>query len=204
MKVKVLSDKPVSPNLASRNTAIACAYPQSVALDSGEIVCLYRQGASKHSYDGVLVLQSSFDHGVSWSDPVIAFDGRGLPPPQSIVSGGLCQTPSGDLLITFGLVDASQTDVYVFSDEGMAFERQVCATCSSDGGASWSNPTTIDTAPFPRAGITARPLILPGGEIFVPVEVELPSGAQGTAATFTSDNGCTFEPQITCAADPTG
>ena len=204
MKVEVLSDQPVSRNLASQSTGIACSYAQTTVLEDGDIACLYRQGTSKHSYDGVLVLQISSDYGASWSDPVIVFDGRSLRPPQSVVSGRVCQTRSGELLVTFGLVDASHPDVYAFSEQGMTFERQICASRSSDGGKTWSHPAVIDTSPYPLAGITAKPFGLPGGEICVPIEISLPSGAQGTAAAFSSDNGLTFAPLVTFAADHSG
>ena len=107
MSVEVLSDQPVSRNLAAGRTGVACSYPQATVLANGDVACLYRQGTTKHSYDGVLLLQTSSDRGASWSAPAVAFDGRGLQPPQSVVSGGVCQAPSGELLVTFGLVDAS-------------------------------------------------------------------------------------------------
>ena len=204
MKVEVLSDQPVSRNLASQRTGVACSYPQATILENGDIACLYRQGATKHSYDGVLVLQTSSDRGASWSDPAIAFDGRSLRPPQSVVSGGVCQAPSCELLVTFGLVDASHPDVYAFSEEGLTFERQICASRSADGGQTWSPPAVIDTSPYPLAGITAKPFVLPEGKICVPVEISLPSGAQATAAAFSSDGGRTFGPLVTFAADHSG
>ena len=204
MKIEILSDQAVSTNLAAGDAGLTCAYPQSTPLDRGDVACLYRQGTSKHSYDGILVLQTSRDRGEMWSEPLVAFDGRDLQPPQSVTSGGICQTGTGELLITLGLVDASNPTVYVFSEEGMAFERQTCACRSSDGGKTWSRPVSVDTSRFPTASITSKPLVLCGGEILVPVEVETPLGPQATAATFSSDGGRTFEPLIPCAADPTG
>ena len=101
MKIEILFDNPVSENLVEKNTRIACAYPQSVVLDNGDIVCLYRQATSKHSYDSILVMQISSDYGQSWSEPQIVFDGRNLHLPQSVVSGGICQTKTSALFITF-------------------------------------------------------------------------------------------------------
>ena len=204
MKIKILSDQPVSKNLAEGDNTVTCAYPQSITLNNGGIACLYRQGRTKHSYDGILMLQTSSDYGKSWSEPSVVFDGRNLQPPRSAGSGGICQTSTGELLTTFWIIDASKPDVYVFSKEGKTFKRQICISHSRDFGKTWSKPSAIDTLPFPRAGITTKPFTLKNGELFVPIEIKTSLGPQGTAATFSSDNGQTFQPLIECAVDPEG
>jgi hypothetical protein len=205
MHIKILSDQPVSKNFAAGDIAIACAYPSSTVLSNGNIACLYRQGAGKHSQDGILVLQTSSDQGVSWSQPQIVFDGRYLQPRITVVSGGICQTDMGTLLATFSLVEDLDPDVYMFSEEGMALKWQICASRSEDEGRTWTHPVIIDTSSFTSlAAIATKPLFLSNGEIFIPVEVQTSFGPNGTAATFSKDDGQTFEPLINCAADPNG
>lgn len=204
MRVEILSDGPVTLNLALKDPGVACAYPQTTVLENGDAACLYRQGASKHSYDGILMLQRSSDKGATWSEPLVVFDGRATEPPQSVLSGGLCQTRAGHLLVTLSTVDASNPTVYVFSEEAAGFKCQVCAVRSGDLGRTWSDPVVMDTSPFPKAGITTKPFVLRGGEVCAPVEVQTALGPQGTAAVFSSDDGRTFGPLVTCAADPDG
>ena len=205
MEVEILSDVVVSKNLAEKDASLSCAFPQTTVLSDGQVACIYRQGSDdKHSHDGVLVLQTSSDGGVSWSDSQIVFDGGHLQPSKTVVSGGLCQTNTGALLATFFVVDGLQPGANMFSEEGMALRRRVYATRSEDGGSTWSDPLEIDTSAFPIAAITTKPYILPGGEICVPIEVQTRFGPFGTSGTFSSDDGCTFGVPITFAEDPDG
>lgn len=204
MKIEILFDLPVSPNMAAANANETCSYPFSAILANGDIACIYRRGKEKHTYDGVLLMQTSSDGGETWSAPLVAFDGRDHRPPRCVVEGGMGQTAAGTLLATFGMVEATSPDAYLFSEEGRKQKRGVCAVRSEDLGETWSEPTYIDTSAFPRAGITTKPLALPGDELFVPLEVETTFGANGTAAAFSTDDGRTFGPLVTCAADPAG
>ena len=204
MKVEILSDRPASDNLAAEDPSVACAFAQTTVMSNGDVACLYRIGRTKHSFDGVLAMQTSSDGGVTWSKPQIILDRLGAPAPMSVLSQGVSTTPSGALLATFTLVDASRPDLYVFSEEGFKLREQTCAIRSEDGGSTWSEPEAIDFTPFPKAGITTKPFVLPGGEICVPIEVQTSGGPQGTAAVFSSDDGKSFTPHITYAADPSG
>lgn len=204
MRVEILSDQPVSPNYLQHNRSVACAYPSSTTLTNRGVACVYRQGTSKHSPDGVLLMQTSPDGGACWSEPQVVFDGRHLNPAKTVESGGICSTRNGTLLATFGVVEGLAAGVYVFSEQGMALRRETCVTRSEDGGASWAGTRCLDVTAFRNAGITAKPFVVSNTQICVPVEVQTDRGPMGTALTFSQDDGRSFESLAVCAADSTG
>jgi len=204
MRVDILYDRPISPNFAAGEGGTMAAFPQAALLAGGRVACVYRRGTTKHSHDGVFVLQTSDDLGLTWSEPRVIYNGLGARPAQTVVSGGICQTPAGALLATFSTVEGLQPGEYMFSAAGMALPRWVFVTRSADGGQTWMPAQKLDTAAFPTVGITTKPFALPNGEIFAPVEVGTRLGVQSTAAAISSDDGCSFGPLITCADDATG
>ena len=48
MKIEILFDLPVSPNMAAANANETCSYPFSAILANGDIACIYRRGKEKH------------------------------------------------------------------------------------------------------------------------------------------------------------
>ena len=195
--MNVESDVAVSPNANNPALFPTCAYPAAALADDGTLVCTYRGGKEKHSYDGVLLAQRSSDLGNTWSDPVVVFDGTSLSPPQAAFSGGICRTAEGPLFTNFWAVQVTAPDHYVFSTKGNKQQRFVYAAQSLDAGLTWSPPRRIDTGPFHKQDIapTSNPLVLPDGELFIPLETRsLKSRLLTTAATFSPDSGRTFEP----------
>jgi len=118
MRVTILFDQAVSPNLSARESEKTCAYPLSTSLRNGSICCAYRQGSSKHSSDSLFMMQTSQDFGNSWSDPQVVFDGRNSTPVITVVTTSVCQTNDGNLLAMFGAIEGLVSDVYMFSQEG--------------------------------------------------------------------------------------
>ena len=197
MNVTVLSAAAVSPDAADGARFPTCAYPATALAGDGTLVCVYRGGAEKHSYDGVLIARRSSDMGDTWSEPAVVFDGTALAPPQSAFSGGICVTAEGALVTSFGAVEATAPDHYVFSDQGRKQKRFVYVAGSTDAGASWSCARLIDTGPHHNQDIgpTANPVPLDSGGLFIPLETRsLRTGLLTTAATFSADGGRTFEP----------
>jgi hypothetical protein len=201
MRVEVLSDQAVSPNLAAGAKGVACAFPQATVLADGRLAVVYRRGETKHSQDGVFVFQRSSADRSGWETPIVAFDGRQRQPAQTVVSGGLCQTRQGTIFATFSTVEAMPAGMYMFSAEGMALKRRVFAIRSEDGGQTWSDAVLVDTRPYELVGITTKPFILPDGRIFAPIEIGTPAGVQSSFAVISKDDGRTFGPLITCADD---
>ncbi len=74
-KVEILSDNAVSLNYSSGDSSRCCAFPISSMTDKGEQVVAYRSGQTKHSADGVLLMQTTLDGGAVWSEPGLVYDG---------------------------------------------------------------------------------------------------------------------------------
>lgn len=202
MRVSILSDQAVSPNLSAGDSAKTCAYPLSTSLRDGSICCAYRQGSSKHSSDSLLMIQTSQDFGNFWSDPQVVFDGRNSTPIITVVSASVCQTNDGNLLAMFGAIEGLASDVYMFSQEARSLPHLLLVTQSFDGGRSWLKPKSITQPSFLNSGVTSCPFTLDDGELCVPLEYNLtPAGPSGSAMMFSRDNGVTFDPAVIVAGD---
>lgn len=190
MKLEILSDETVSPNL--HDASKACCAVQSATHPDGRVFCVYRRGVAKHGADGVMLMQSSADGGKSWDSPSIVFDRTDLRVPQSVVCGGIVVV--GDtLLSSFTYAEMPDPEVFIFSDEGWALGRDLVVSRSEDGGATWLDPVVIDTADVViRIGVPESPFLLPDGDVCVPLEVQGPGGGRAAAAVFSSDQGRTF------------
>lgn len=75
MKIKVLFDVNVSGDFGQDISPCVCAYPLTTVTADGGLVCLYRRGREKHSYDGVLLSQRSSDGAATWQgSPIQMWD----------------------------------------------------------------------------------------------------------------------------------
>ena len=63
-----------------------CAYPVTARRLDGLIVCAYRCGSETHTYDGIAVARTSRDHGKTWSDSTILYNGLNLNPPETVLN----------------------------------------------------------------------------------------------------------------------
>jgi len=203
ISVTKIFDKPICGDLNTQPASRCCAYPQSALLSDGTIVCFYRVGTEKHSWDGSVEVALSHDSGDNWSQPITVFDGPASEPVQSVICGGVCETSDRRLLVVFVAVDASRPELCLFSEEGQRLSHSVYCARSDDGGLTWSAPHQVDVRSLMNAGPTCKPHALPNGQVFVPLETRIPSGVVGTAATFTVD-GLRFAEPIICAGDHTG
>ncbi len=207
MKMTVIQDIAVSPNLHKGTQSPLCAYPMSCQLSNRELLCIYRQGKEKHSLDGVLIAQRSTDGGAKWSEEIIIYDGMSKNEPESVLGNcyALCQTTDGTILALFATVEAKKPDVYILSEEGRKLRQQLYTVRSKDGGETWSIPEPHNLAGAPRnIYISGRPLLLPNGDLFIPMEATVELGQEIILASISSDGGLTFSPVITCAEDETG
>ena len=204
--VELLWDRPVSPNLSAGDASMVCAYARITQLDDGRLMCVYRCGETKHSHDGRLVMQSSNDGGLSWSEPQTLFRRIETAPTEVVVTGGICAIGQDKLLVTVGTMVGLKPESYMFSSEATDLERRVYMLVSEDAGKSWTDPILLDTRPYRRAGITANPLVLLDGVIGIPLEVTTEVGVQATVMVFgkETDEGWVFEPLVPCAVDAVG
>lgn len=204
MQLQLLFDVAVSPNLAAGNQQMTCAFPLSARLADGSIICAYRQGITKHSHDGVLLCQRSHDGGRTWASPQVIANGLTASPTQTVVTGGLCQTPGGALLASFGSIEGLPPNTYPFGPGGERYPLRFFLTRSDDGGATWSAPRQPDLRPLGRVGVTGPPFVTVNGAVCVPIECRIASGVNATALITSHDDGRTFSPPLLVAGDETG
>jgi hypothetical protein len=196
-------DVAVSPNLATGEASEVAAFP-SVCCAKDSIVCVYRSGSAKHSRDGVLLSQSSTDGGNSWSLPTTIFDRMHDAEPESVHAGVVCAC--GDAALAFfKTVEAKRHDVYIFSEEGRRLRQRAYSCRSLDAGRTWSVPVEIDIQGGPRdTFLGSRPLVVPSGRLFIPVEATGEHGQQMIMGCFSDDGGRTLSPLFPIAHDTTG
>jgi hypothetical protein len=201
---RVLGDAAVWPD-GTRHPRVVSAYPVPCALGAGAVLCVYRRGREKHSLDGVLVAQQSEDGGSSWSDPTVVFDGMGKNPPESVHTGAACRIPDGRIGAFFTTVEATTPDTYVFSDEGKALPQHLYVSESRNGGRTWLAPTEHRLEGIPRNHyLGVRPVLMPDGNLLIPVEALGKCGQSMVFAAFSPDGGRTLKPAVACVADPSG
>jgi hypothetical protein len=124
MNIEILSDVPVSPNLAA-NDARAAACPSMCRLQNGDVVLNYRIGQTKHSLDGVLCSQRSRDGGASWSELVVIYDGTRKAAPESVHSGALCQSDDGTVYVIFTVTEVKNPHAFIYSEEGRSQRQSI-------------------------------------------------------------------------------
>jgi len=188
-QVEILHDVVISDNLGRDGT---CAFPSTAVMKDGTLVCLYRRGQTKHSYDGVWISQRSTDQGRTWSAPSVIFDRRSHQPQQSVISGGVCQTPNGSLLTVFTVVEVDKSGKYVFDGGGAQLQCLCFIARSNDVGRSWSQAALLLIPCRMRQGISSKPLVLKNGEIFLHGEHVLPNGVTAIFVGFSKDDGHQF------------
>jgi hypothetical protein len=202
VNVDVIRDVSVSP---AEFRDLACAYPFTTLAADGSLVCQYRRGTEKHSYDGVLVTQRSIDLGHNWSPPAILFDGQQRSPRQAAGSGGLCLCRDGSLLAVFSATEVTQPDAYVFSEEGFTQHKFVITAHSIDHGVFWEVGRYIDDSCLEKPLCPgSNPVVLADETLFIPGERHHASGQLGICASCSRDHGQTLEPVQDLIVDPSG
>lgn len=205
MHIKIIHDVVVSANLAARDPKSVCVYPASCLTSRGDLLCVYRMGAAKHSRDGILIFQRSSDGGCSWLPPVTIYDGLQGAAKESVHTGVVCEVASGVFLAFFTVVEAQKPDAYIFSAEGRQLRQRLCVARSMDGGLSWSAPQEIHLSGVPRnIYVSSRPMILPDGVLLLPIEATGAHGQEMMLACLSNDEGRTFSPAAPIACDETG
>src|SRR5438132_5875955 len=139
MKIKILNDVAVSPNLGAGERR-SCSSPMTCRLQNGDILCVYRRGREKHSRDGVFIVQRSMDAGRTWSEPITIHDGMRHPVAESVHAGAVCQAQDGTVLAMFTAVEARDPEAYIFSETGRQLEQRFYVARSSDDGRTWTPP----------------------------------------------------------------
>ncbi len=145
----------------------SCAFPGVAVLPAGRWLCGFRAAPTKKGTNlQHALIALSDDQGKSWDispDPLI--------PPRVESSPGLFRaaylTPLGGQRVLAALcwVDDSDPSLPFFNEstEGL-LDTRIFFALSGDGGATWSEPTLMDTSPFNvPTPLTGPVLILPDG-----------------------------------------
>ncbi len=209
LRIEVLIDQPVSTNLHDPRHGATCAYCFTCRLASGDILCSYRAGKEKHSRDGILLVSRSTDGGQSWLPPVVIYDGmkREAPDggPESVHAGVVFELEPGRALALFKTVETSDTESFIFSEQGRQLRQQFYVASSSDGGRSWAPPNPRELPASPRDHyVGTLPAVLPGGAFFLPVEATGDAKEELVLGTISRDGGESFAPLYSCAHDRSG
>jgi hypothetical protein len=204
MKVEIIYDVAVSPNLANRDGASVCVYPASTVTRSGHLLCVYRQGTAKHSRDGVLLVQRSSDAGRTWTAPSAVYDGMTGDCPESVHTGVVVEMAEGEVLVFFTTVEAKKPEVYIFSEEGRTLRQRMWVAASTDGGCSWSSAREVDVPGLPlNRYLGSRPLVISDGALLLPIEATAPQGQQMMLGSLSVDRGQSFSAAFPIAWDRT-
>ncbi len=205
LKVEIVQDAAVSPNLARGDAASVCVYPVSTRTQRGELLCVYRQGSAKHSRDGILVCQRSGDGGGTWSAPQTVFDGMSGASPESVHTGVVVEASGGEVRTFFTTVEARKPDAYIFSEEGRSLRQRMWAIRSTDGGCHWSDARELDIPGLPpNRYFGSRPLVMSDRALLLPIEVTAPQGPQAMVGSLSLDGGRSFSAAFPIAWDQTG
>ncbi len=138
MRIKVNASSTVSNEIGADR--LSCAFPATCKLHNQEILCVYRMGRTKHSRDGVLVVQKSIDGGHSWHKPTTVCNLMRSPVPQSVHAGAVCQASDGTVYAMFTAVSAQNPEEYIFSETGRKLEQHFYSVHSHDNGDTWTQP----------------------------------------------------------------
>lgn len=183
MRIELLSDVAVSPNLAAGDGAVTAVFPAATAKD-GRICCVYRLGSSKYSRDGRIACQCS-DDGRLWSAPTSVFDLRHHDGGHSTHCAFVTFQQDGSLLALSHSVEAGRAEIGMFSDDSHMLDHRYWFSRSGDGGCTWSPPARWSVqSPLHPAFLTARPLTGGNSKLLVPFEAALPSDGRGNQAVL--------------------
>lgn len=208
MRVELLSDVAISPNLAAGDQAVTAVFPAATARD-GRICCMYRVGSGKYSRDGRVVGQCS-DDGRSWSAPTSVFDLRHHDGGHSTHSAFVTFQQDGSLLALTQTVEAGRAEIGMFSADSHLLDHRYWFSRSADGGHSWSTPAQWSVQSSLRpAFLTARPIDGGNGRLLVPFEAALPAEGRGNHAILMGEisptwNGASPTALRTVVADTVG
>ncbi|MEO7649833.1 MAG: sialidase family protein [Bryobacteraceae bacterium] len=200
-----MSDTAVSPNLREGKAEEVCCYATPCLPGNGDLVVVYRSGSAKHSRDGKLFCVRSTDEGATWSQPSVVFDGLSNEEPEAAHTGYIWRNAEGGIDVIFQTVEATSPDLYIFSEDGRKLLRRCYHASSSDSGRAWTAPRLLHFPETPRdTFLGTKPILMAGGDLFIPLEITAKFGQQAILATFERKAAPQIEPPFVCAEDPSG
>jgi hypothetical protein len=161
-----------------------------IKLRDGRLLVAYRESVAHINQDGRIMVVHSADQGRTWSTPRLAID-----TPIDDRDPKLMQMRDGTVLLSFFRTDWTGYPAGPATIVGTFVAR------STDGGASWSEPTKVGTAMdgpsdvvvgayYAGHAATHGPILeLPNGDLLIPLYGRLPEGGTGPATVVRSTDG---------------
>lgn len=200
---------PVGPNEPLR----VRTFPSVLVLSDGTLMAVCKAGSKKDSSDGIIEIFRSFDHGTSWSEPIMPF----APIKLEGVRGSyqLCyitELEADHLLAACMWVDRdSYPDRPLFNaDTEGCLPMAILLSESHDLGHSWG-PLIKIPLPYELGppSLTSPLIKLSNGSLAMSIETnkaynDNSKWFQKVVLFFSSDAGKTWGDPVTAAYDPTG
>ena len=184
--LEVLDHNTIYRNPVPNKLSEYVAFPTICALADDTLLCLCRHGSARESDDALGTIHRSTDGGRTWerTQPLPNLPGQYGGPPR--FAGGFGNTQSGDVLAWLACQrgEDERTTFYVRSRDGI----------------QWSEPTPVDTDPYPVFYLCMNLATLPDGTLVLAGEApggkspEVPEDHWAGLISRSSDGGRTWEP----------
>ena len=188
----------------------SCTGPSICLLPSGRWLCSFAAAPVKSQTVREALLSSSSDEGKSWSEPIAPFrpcpaDGK----PGAFRNIYLTLLGAKQVLASLLWVDQSDPGLPFFNEttEGL-LDTRVFFSTSDDEGATWSQPRSMNTAPFHvPTPLTGPTLVLPSGEWVCQLELNKPyfdpaPWRHSSVLMFSKDEGRSWPEHALVTDDP--
>jgi hypothetical protein len=204
-----VEDRGLIFDAASQPPERRIAYFTSLCLlESGDLLCGFQNGPSKHSPDSKIGLCRSRDGGRTWTELPAPFEHVLGGVPGSLSGAEVVEASPGKLLLFATWFDRSDRSRPLFDPEteGILKSKQLIAI-SHDGGDSWSRWRGLDTGELRGTALTGPAVRFPDGRIVFAFEsfkeFDDPRPARhGAWLLVIGDGGETFSPPLLLAQDP--
>ena len=177
-------------------------------LASGNWLCGFQVGTSKHAVDSTIQICRSTDNGLTWQQLDLNLQTELDGVPGSLSAPAMIETAPGRLLLFATWFDRSDPQRPLFDPvtEGILHSRLLLAH-SNDEGATWSSWRVIPTPGLAGCSGTGPIISWPDGTLAFPFEsfkeYDDPRPAHhGAWVLISSDGGETFSPPHLVAQDP--
>jgi hypothetical protein len=189
----------------------SCAFPGIAILPGGRWVCGFRAAPSKKNPAGQHALIAiSDDEGKTWPTILNPFfppdvDGR----PGLFRAAYPTALGENQVLVSLCWVDHSDPSLPFFNEETEGLlDTRIFLSKSSDGGLSWSEPSAVDTSPFPApTPLTGPVLVLADASWALQFELNKPyfhrsPWRHASVMMFSRDRGKTWPQRAAVSRDP--
>ncbi|MDP6443248.1 MAG: sialidase family protein [Pirellulaceae bacterium] len=177
-------------------------------LRSGDILCGYQVGPTKHGSENTVAVSRSRDGGATWSGVDCQFETTVDGVPGSLAAAEMVEVEPGRLLCFTTWFDRSDPNrpLYNPETEGILRSKQLVAV-STDSGATWGDWREVPTPGLTGCATTGPALRFPDGLIAFAFEsfkeFDDPEPARHAAWVIaTQDGGETFGEPLLVGRDP--